>query len=1157
MNFGNILSNYLPYKSILSKPITTPVSVSGISDTAQPHLISSLAGDCGGSALVITYTDMEARELYNDLKLYCDNAALFPSKDYIYYNIETAGHQNENSRLEAISKLINGKAIIVASLDAVMCYTLPKVLFEKYRINFELGDEFDLDELAQQLIDMGYTREDMIEGEGQFAIRGGILDIFSPNYSNPLRIEFFDNETDSIREFDVYTQRSLDKIDSAQIVPVSEMLCTNERRESIIRELKSRLKAEKEKAAPNEAYIETLSADIESFEEGRRFPSMDKYVSLVYGDVPSILDYFTKNDIVVVSDPKRICERGQNFEWEKGNIISELKQKGVISPHERRFYYGYNEMLAELENRANKTTILIEPLGHTNNDFSPNKRVTLKTKTTISFHGKMEYLYDSVKTWKKNKYTVVIFVSARSRAENIAGVLNERGISARLMYDGGEFESGETVIIKGNISKGFEYPELHFAAISDREIFEAKKNKNRRDRENANRIKSYNDINPGDYVIHASHGVGQYVGTEKIVTDGMVRDYLKILYYGTDVLYVPIEQLDMLFKYNGNPDKPVKLNKLGTQEWNKAKARAKKATEELAQNLIKLYAERSKTKGFAFSSDSVWQREFEDTFPYQETADQLRSIEEVKEDMESSKPMDRLLCGDVGFGKTEVALRAAFKAVMDSKQVAYLCPTTVLAMQHYETFLSRMKEFPIKIEMLSRFRTAKQQKNIIKKLKTGEIDIIVGTHRILSKDIQFKDLGLLIVDEEQRFGVAHKEKIKELKTNIDVLTMTATPIPRTLHMAMTSIRDMSVLSEAPQNRYPVQTYVLEFNPSIILDGIRNELARNGQVFYLYNRVKDIYAKAEWLKQCFPDKNIMVGHGKMDREELEEIMLGMINGEIDILVCTTIIETGLDISNANTMIIEDADHMGLAQLYQLRGRVGRSNKAAYAYLTYNPGKMLTDVASKRLQAIREFTEFGSGFKIAMRDLEIRGAGNVLGDQQSGHMEAVGYDIYCKLLQESINEAMGIEDNSTMDVTIDININAYIPDRYISNHNQRIDMYKKIAAIASDDDKFEIEDELIDRYGDYPNVVQNIIDVAALKIKAREAGIYEIKQLGKKLQLKFSADKFNVNSVMQLDKVYPKRVKLLSGEEPVINIILKDEDKNMLKFAENVMQYVNKI
>lgn len=1154
MNFGSVLSDYLPYKGILSGLSRAPVSVEGVTESAQAQLIYSLANRNKGSALVITYSDMESRSLCDELKIFFKNTVVFPSKEYIFYNIETTGHQNENERLSAISQLVLGKTIVVASLDALMTYTVPKSAFCGGCIDFSIGKQFEIEKLAMQLVEMGYTREEIVEGEGQFAIRGGILDVFSPNYQNPVRIEFFDNETDSIREFDAYTQRSLENIKEAKIVPVTEMILKNDRRKEIVRELENRLKAAQQNSVSesNAAlnYIDTLSADMECFKERSRFPSMDKYVQLIYGQIPSILNYFGRNDLVFVVDPKRICERGDTFEWEKNELISQLKLKGVIGVNENRFYGSYADILSSLHRQ---NTILIEPLSHTKNDFNCGQRVSFKTKGTVSFHGKLEYLYDDVKKWRKNKYTVVIFVSSRGRGEDLAGLLHEREINARIIYDGGDFNQGEIVIMRGNVGKGFEYPELRFAVVSDREIFEVKKSRRKREIDNANRIKSYNDINPGDYVVHATHGIGRYMGTQKMPVNDVVKDYLRIEYDGTDVLYVPIDQLDLLYKYNGDPDKEVKLNKLSSQEWSKATAKVKKATQELAAELIRLYAKREKSKGFAFSKDTPWQREFEDTFPFQETSDQLRSIEEVKEDMESSKPMDRLLCGDVGFGKTEVALRAAFKAVNDSKQVAYLCPTTVLAMQHYETFLNRMHDFPIKIEMLSRFRSAAEQRKILKKLKTGEIDIIVGTHRILSKDVSFKDLGLLIIDEEQRFGVAHKERIKEIKNNIDVLTMTATPIPRTLHMAMTSIRDMSVLTEAPSNRYPVQTYVLEFNPSVILDGIRNELARGGQVFYLYNRVSSIYAKANWLQSCFPDKNVVVGHGKMDEEELEDIMLGMINGEIDILVCTTIIETGLDIPNANTMIIENANRMGLAQLYQLRGRVGRSNRAAYAYLTYDSSQVLTEVASKRLMAIKEFTEFGSGFKIAMRDLEIRGAGNILGAQQHGHMDSVGYDVYCRILQESINEAQGINEDNNINVTIDINVNAYIPDSYIKNHNQRIDMYKKIAAIATEDDKTEIEDELIDRYGEYPGVVQNIIDVAAVKIKARKCGVCEIKQTPHMLLVKMLPEYVSASLVMELSDKYPKRVKLVSGDEPVINIRIEDE-KKMLNMVDDMLGFM---
>lgn len=1144
MNFQNILHDYEKYRELRSGLEKTPLSVSGVEESARAQLIYSLFEEQDKHALAVCYSDMEARALAADLGFYTDSVQIFPSKEYIFYNIETSGRGSQNERLGAVSRLVYGEKIItVTSLDALMQYTIPKDEFAEHTISFNLGDAFDLEELCAKLIIMGYSREELVEGEGQFALRGGILDVFSPNYENPVRIEFFDNETDSIRLFDRVSQRTLDKIDSAAVIPVREAIITDERREALAAAVKKRINSAK-KRDDSEYYIETASAELESLTEKRYFPSLDKYISLIYGKISSLLDYFSDNNMIFIIDPKRICDRGKTFEWEKNETVAELKEKGVIGPEKDSFFVGYQDALSKMTKNA---VISLETLTHTSNDFKYRSLVSFLTKTTISFHGKIDYLFEDIKRWQKNGYTVVILATTRGRGENLAGVLNDRGIKARFAGDSQEFKQGETVVMRGQIKKGFEYPDIKFVLVSDNEIFEQRKSRRKRREDNAARIRSYNDISPGDYVVHSAHGIGEYKGTQKMNVGGVLKDYLKIQYKGTDCLYVPIDQMNQLYKYIGNSaDKQVKLNRLGGNEWNKTKARVKASTDELAKKLIALYAERENAKGYAFSPDTPWQKDFEDTFPYQETEDQLRSIEEVKEDMEKPKPMDRLLCGDVGFGKTEVALRAAFKAVNDSKQVAYLCPTTVLAMQHYETFLKRMDGFPIRIEMLSRFRTAAQQKKILKQLKTGEIDVVIGTHRLLSNDVKFKDLGLLIVDEEQRFGVAHKERLKEIKKNVDVLTMTATPIPRTLHMAMTSVRDMSVLTEPPENRYPVQTYVLEDNPAVILDAIRNELSRGGQVFYLYNRVQGIHRKAAWLQENFPDKTVAVGHGKMREDELEEIMFHMSEGDTDILVCTTIIETGLDIPNANTIIIENADKMGLAQLYQLRGRVGRSNRAAYAYLTYTRDSILSEVASKRLKAVKEFTEFGSGFKIAMRDLEIRGAGNILGPEQHGHMDSVGYDMYCKILSESISSAKGEKPQEENDVSIDIEINAYLPESYIASPNQRIDMYKKIAAIENEDDKFQIEDELIDRYGDIPKAVQNIIEVAALKITAKEAGITEITQHGTSLTLRFADGRLTPEIIMALDKAYPMRIKVMSQTEPAVNVKLK---------AQNILQIVN--
>ncbi|MGN0106189.1 MAG: transcription-repair coupling factor, partial [Hominilimicola sp.] len=792
-----------------------PISVAGIVESAQGQLIYALGKENNSSSLVVCYSDMEARKLYSDMELYSDNVLYFPAKEYIFYNIETSGHQNEHARISVIQKLVSGgNYIVVTSLDAILQYTADREKFERLCITFELGKQFDLDKLTQDLVVMGYSREDSVEGAGQFAIRGGILDIFPPGNENPYRVEFFDDETDSIREFDTYTQRSLDKVDAACIAPVCEAVITDEKRDEIITELEKRIRSAKRKKSDETIFIETTKADIESLKETRYFPSIDKYVSLVYDKIPSLTDYFSENDLVFIIDPKRICERGKSFEWEKNEQIAELKEKRIIGAYKDKFYCGYMDKVLEM---SAKKLISLDVLSHSNTDFKYKRLETFATKTTVSFHGKIEYLYEDLRNWQSKNYTVVILCNSRGRGENLAGVLVEKGIRARFISGDSKdndikFNKGETVIIRGELNKGFEYPEMNFVLVSDREIFETKKSRSRRKVENANRIKNYTDISVGDYVVHQTHGIGQYMGTQKMSVNGITKDYLKIKYQGTDSLYIPIDQLNLLYKYVGNTDKKLKLNRLGGSDWSKTKQRVKQSTAELAKKLVALYAEREKTKGFAYSEDTPWQRDFEDTFQYQETEDQLRSIEEVKTDMESTKPMDRLLCGDVGFGKTEVALRAAFKAVGDSKQVAYLCPTTILAMQHYETFLKRMESFPIKVEMLSRFRTAAEQKRILKQLKTGEIDIIIGTHRILSKDLEFKDLGLLIIDEEQRFGVAHKERLKELKQNIDVLTMTATPIPRTLHMAMTGVRDMSVLTEPPENRYPVQTYVLEDNP---------------------------------------------------------------------------------------------------------------------------------------------------------------------------------------------------------------------------------------------------------------------------------------------------------------------------------------------------------
>ena len=1138
MDFLTLLDGYRPYEQ-LKKALNTgkaPVSVSGIAEPAQAQLISALSAN--RTALVVVYSDFEARRLYEDFLLYTENVHVFCEKEYIFYNIDARDHSREFERLSALCAIKKG-GIVIASVGACMSYTLPKEKLEKISLAIRTGEEYDTERLTQKLVEMGYKREDITEAAGQFSLRGGILDIFSPNSDAPVRIEFFDTEVDSIRYYDASTQRSLSQETECSIIPVSELCLSTEERSKLHDFLEKTLK----RKSCSDELKKVAAAEKEQLENDMTFPAVDKYISVIYDEIPTLCDYIDNEANIFIIEPKRINERAKTLEWEQGEIYHELAERGVLPAKTKLPWKEYRTLTGLF---ADRRLVSLNLLSHSSIDYQYREIVDFVTKTTVSLHGKIDYLYDDLLSWSKEKATVVILAANSSRGENLAGTLNEKGIKARFMRDTGSFEKGEIIVLRGAAKKGFEYPELGFVLIAEQDIFTAEKKRRERKIDSANRIKSYTDIHIGDYVVHRAHGIGEYAGIKKMQVAGVTKDYLQIKYHGTDTLYVPVDQMEMLYKYVGSGEKTVKLNRLNGSEWNKTKQRVKASTSDMAKQLVELYAQRENTKGFAFSEDTPWQRDFEDTFSYNETQDQLRSIEEVKKDMESMRPMDRLLCGDVGYGKTEIALRAAFKAAADSKQVAYLCPTTILAMQHYETFRKRMADFPIKIEMLSRFRSAKEQEQIIKKLKTGEIDILIGTHRILQKDVVFKDAGLLIIDEEQRFGVADKERIKELKKNIDVLSMTATPIPRTLHMAMLSVRDMSLLETPPENRYPVETFVLEYNPAVLADAMKKELARGGQVFYLYNRVQGIYSVAEHIKAMIPTARVAIGHGKMREEELEEIMYDMVNGDTDILVCTTIIETGLDIPNANTIIIENADKMGLAQLYQLRGRVGRSNRSAYAYMTYKRDGMLSETAQKRLSAIREFTEFGSGFKIAMRDLEIRGAGNILGAQQHGHMDSVGYDMYCRLLAESVKEAQGIEVSENTETAIDVSVDAFIPERYVKNPNHRIDIYKRIAAVSSDDDASDVTDELIDRYGDIPKPVYNLIEIAKIKALALKCSVTEISEKQNSIVFTFLKDSLVPEVVMELIKKLPNNLKIGASEPPKITYF----DKNMKDKLSNI-------
>ena len=1126
MNFSEVLNNNKSYKKLINqiKSSEFPVYVNDICESAQVHLISCTADCFKEKSVAVCYTDIEAAQLYKELSFYREDVYRFPSKELVFYDVDASGLEGEHRRIRALCGFEKG-GILVTSVDAVMQYTVTYEHFINDRIEFKIGNSYNLDEIKEKLVSMGYTHAVEVDAVGLFSVRGGILDIYSPNMKLPVRIEFFDEEIDSIRVFDWETQRSVENVECALAVVAREPVMTEEEHRSMTEYIK-----EISFKFPDNQNIKN---ELEKAENYFLFPSVDKFLKGAYKKIPTLCEHLEDAGIYIV-DPERVKERFENFVHDKQEIISQMYSSGILCGDINDYYPSGNEVMDFI---SQNPVINLSTLG--------KGGISFNARQTVSFHGKIEYLLQDLTKWQEKQATVVIVSQGEDRAKNLQGVLKDRGFDAKLSLKK-EIEPGKINIVIGFLKSGFEYTDSGFSVISDKEIFDTGKRNTRRSVENTKRIKSYNEINVGDYVVHRTHGIGVYKGIKKMTVGSISKDYLKVDYRDNDVLYVPVDQLDMLYKYvGGDENRSIRVNKLGGKEWSNTKQRVKKSTMEMAQRLVTLYAERENTKGFAFSKDTVWQRDFEDAFVYTETEDQLRSIEEVKSDMEKDKPMDRLLCGDVGFGKTEVALRAAFKAVMDSKQVAYLCPTTILSMQHYNTFKERMSDFPIRVEMLSRFRTKKQQEEILKKLKKGEIDIIIGTHRILQKDLEFSDLGLLIIDEEQRFGVAHKEKLKELKKNIDVLSMTATPIPRTLHMSMISVRDMSVLTQAPQNRYPVQTYVLENDMSTIEDAIRIELSRGGQVFYLYNRVQGIYKKADEIKNLFPDKVVRVGHGQMNEADLEDIMHTMVTGETDILVCTTIIETGLDIPNANTIIVENADRMGLAQLYQLRGRVGRSNKKAYAYLTYRKNKEISETASKRLQAIKEFTEFGSGFKIALKDLEIRGAGDMLGAQQHGHMEAVGYDLYCRMLRDSVNEATGKAEEKEIETSIDINIDAYIPDRYISHAGQRIEVYKKISLIENEEDEFEVEDELIDRFGDIPRSVQNVIMVALLKAKARSCGIKEISHKGNFLNVLF--EDVDLPALIGLAKGNPLKYKLIPGSVPRMHVKL-DRQENVLKEAD---------
>lgn len=1081
------------------------VTIAGCIDAQKPHMIYALSGK-KNKRILVTFHEQRAKELYEDYRFFDPDVVYYPAKDVLFYQSDIRGNVLTAQRINALKAIHEKQQVtVITTFDGLMNTMMPPEQFRSSIMCLEPGQMIQMQEVTARLVRMGYEKDYQVQSMGQFAVRGGILDIFPLTEENPARIELWGDEIDTIRSFDVESQKSIENLEALTVYPACELVLSEAGLHKGIEQMQKEAETVSEKfrreMKTEEAYRVSAHAQelAEEWGELSLYAGMDAYLSYFCQKRVGLLDYFEPEDSILFFDElTRSVERGRQTEVEFSESMKQRLAMGYILPGQMKELFGFREVMGKLEHYS---CVSLSSLDSKTNGFKSNGSFGIHVKSVSSYNNSMELLIKDLERYRRNGYRVILLSGSRTRAKRLAYDLFNEGLSSFYTEDyDHEVLAGQIMVCYGKVHRGYEYPILQFAVITESDIFgEEKKKKKRRRTYEGEQISSFRDLSVGDYVVHENHGLGIYRGIEKIEVDKKVKDYIKIEYAGGSNLYILATQLEMIQKFAGKEAKQPKLNKLGGQEWTKTKSKVRGAVKEIAQDLVALYAQREKKNGYVYGPDTVWQKEFEELFPFEETEDQELAIEATKKDMESSKIMDRLICGDVGYGKTEIAIRAAFKAVQENKQVAYLVPTTILAQQIYNTFSQRMKDFPVRVDLLCRFRSSTQQKKTVEDLRKGQVDIVVGTHRVLSKDVQFKDLGLLVIDEEQRFGVTHKEKIKQLKTNVDVLTLTATPIPRTLHMSLIGIRDMSVLEEPPLDRLPIQTYVMEYNDEMVREAISRELSRDGQVYYVYNRVKDIDEITTKIQALVPEANVAFAHGQMRETELEKIMYSFINGEIDVLVSTTIIETGLDISNVNTMIIHDADNMGLSQLYQLRGRVGRSNRTAYAFLMYRRNKMLKEVAEKRLAAIKEFSELGSGFKIAMRDLEIRGAGNILGAQQSGHMEAVGYDLYCKMLNEAVREAKGEAPEEKFETSIDVHTDAFIPPVYIANEFQKLDIYKRIAGIETEDEVEEMLEELIDRFGEPPKSVQNLLSIARLKAVAHGVYVKEVVQKADLLQL----------------------------------------------------------
>lgn len=1141
------------------------VSVSGCSDSQKIHMMEGLS-DGFQCKIIATYSDIRVKEIMDDLRLYERNVYAFPAKDLIFYQADVHGNRLITERIKTLRRIAQGYPItVVTTFDALQTPQIPITVIQNNILKFSKKLTINESHVSAELVKMGYTRNYQVTEPGQFSIRGGIIDVFDLTEENPFRIELWGEDIDSIRSFDVLSQRSIENLESVSIFPATEIILSDETLTNGLNNIEEEVKQTSKKMRADfkteEAYrIESQYKELkENLTQLGRMTNLESYINYFYSDLCTFTDLFDmKKTILLLDEPMRIVEHADAIQMEFNESMNARAQKGHILPGQMNLLYGKDVTTAKI---SNLRCVMISTLEEKGTLIKPDYKCNMAVKSVSSYQNSFSLLTKDLLFYKKKQYRVVLLSGSRTRAKRLAQDLCDNDVTAVYTEDPlREALPGETLCLYGHVLKGFEYPLLKFVIISENDIFGAEKKKKKKVKEySGKKINDFNELKVGDYVVHESHGLGIYRGIEKVEVEKVTKDYLKIEYRDGGNLYILATGLDVIQKYASADAKKPKLNKLGSKEWSNTKSRVKSAVNEVAKDLVELYAVRQQKEGYSFSKDTVWQREFEELFPYEETEDQLSAIAATKEDMESIKIMDRLICGDVGYGKTEIAIRAAFKAVSQGKQVAILVPTTILAQQHYNTFVQRMKDYPIRIELLSRFRNATQQKSTLEDLKKGMVDIVIGTHRLLSNDVAFKDLGLLVVDEEQRFGVTHKEKIKKMKENVDVLTLTATPIPRTLHMSLVGIRDMSVLEEAPNDRLPIQTYVMEYNEELVREAIVRELSRGGQVYYVYNRVNNIADVSSQIQKLVPKANVVYAHGQMKESELERLMFEFINGEIDVLVATTIIETGLDISNVNTIIIHDSDRLGLSQLYQLRGRVGRSNRTAYAFLMYKRDKMLKEVAEKRLAAIREFTDLGSGFKIAMRDLEIRGAGNLLGQKQHGHMEAVGYDLYCKMLNEAVKNLKGIsttlEDFTTL---VDLDVDAFIPVEYIVNEIQKLDIYKRIAGIETVQESDDMRDELCDRFGNVPKSVENLLRIALIRSRAHKLYITELKGGREQIRFTMKSDAaVQIDHIPQLLKRHDKYLKFITKGTPYFlykykksGMVEKDEEK-LLTLTENLL------